>query len=258
MAPVIVPTTPFNDQKPGTSGLRKKVTVYSQPHYVANFIQSIFDVMEGIQGQTVVVGGDGRFYNPEAIQIIVRMAAANGIGRLLIGRGGILSTPGRFQRHPQVQGVRRHHPVGQPQPGRPRRRFRHQVQYRQRRPGAGADHRRDIQADRRDLRIPDAGNPGYRPRPAGHDRGGHDGRDHRSGRRLCRVDGKPVRLRPDPVAVPGRQVPHGVRRAQRRHRPLCDGDPGKAPGRSGGDRAERDAPARLRRPSPGPQPGPRP
>jgi phosphoglucomutase len=93
MAPVIVPTTPFNDQKPGTSGLRKKVTVYSQPHYVANFIQSIFDVMEGIQGQTVVVGGDGRYYNPEAIQIIVRMAAANGIGRLLIGRGGILSTP---------------------------------------------------------------------------------------------------------------------------------------------------------------------
>jgi phosphoglucomutase len=93
MAPVIVPTTPFNDQKPGTSGLRKKVAVYSQPHYVANFIQSIFDVMEGIQGQTVVVGGDGRFYNPEAIQIIVRLAAANGIGRLLIGRGGILSTP---------------------------------------------------------------------------------------------------------------------------------------------------------------------
>ena len=93
MAPVIVPTTPFNDQKPGTSGLRKKVTVYSQPHYVANFIQSIFDVMEGIQGQTVVVGGDGRYYNPETIQIIVRMAAANGIGRLLIGRGGILSTP---------------------------------------------------------------------------------------------------------------------------------------------------------------------
>jgi phosphoglucomutase len=102
MAPVIVPTTPFNDQKPGTSGLRKKVTVYSQPHYVANFVQSIFDVMsgtldgaqgEGIQGQTVVVGGDGRFYNTEAIQIIVRMAAANGIARLLIGRGGILSTP---------------------------------------------------------------------------------------------------------------------------------------------------------------------
>jgi phosphoglucomutase len=98
MAPVIVPTTPFNDQKPGTSGLRKKVTVYSQPHYVANFVQSIFDVMhgaqgDGIQGQTVVVGGDGRFYNADAIQIIIRMAAANGIGRLLIGRGGILSTP---------------------------------------------------------------------------------------------------------------------------------------------------------------------
>jgi phosphoglucomutase len=61
MAPVIVPTTPFNDQKPGTSGLRKKVTVYSQPHYVANFIQSIFDVMEGIQDQSVVVGGEGLY-----------------------------------------------------------------------------------------------------------------------------------------------------------------------------------------------------
>ncbi|UEM19653.1 alpha-D-glucose phosphate-specific phosphoglucomutase [Skermanella mucosa] len=93
MAPVIVQTTPFNDQKPGTSGLRKKVAVYSQPHYVANFVQSIFDVMDGIRGQTVVVGGDGRFYNAEAIQIIIRMAAANGIGRLLVGRGGILSTP---------------------------------------------------------------------------------------------------------------------------------------------------------------------
>ncbi|EWY37568.1 phosphoglucomutase [Skermanella stibiiresistens SB22] len=93
MAPVIVNTTPFNDQKPGTSGLRKKVTVYSQPHYVANFVQSIFDVMDGIAGQTVVIGGDGRFYNAEAIQIILRMAAGNGIARVLVGRGGILSTP---------------------------------------------------------------------------------------------------------------------------------------------------------------------
>jgi phosphoglucomutase len=93
MAPVTVKTTPFNDQKPGTSGLRKKVTVYSQPHYVANFVQSIFDVMDGIAGQTVVIGGDGRFYNAEAIQIILRMAAGNGIGRVLVGRGGILSTP---------------------------------------------------------------------------------------------------------------------------------------------------------------------
>ncbi|WP_158046718.1 alpha-D-glucose phosphate-specific phosphoglucomutase [Skermanella pratensis] len=93
MAPVIVQTTPFDDQKPGTSGLRKKVAVYSQPHYVANFVQSIFDAMDGIRGQTVVVGGDGRFYNAEAIQIIIKMAAANGIGRLLVGRGGILSTP---------------------------------------------------------------------------------------------------------------------------------------------------------------------
>ncbi|HSK38776.1 MAG TPA: alpha-D-glucose phosphate-specific phosphoglucomutase, partial [Arenibaculum sp.] len=93
MTPVIVSTTPFQDQKPGTSGLRKKVGVYRQPHYVANFIQSIFDVMDGIQGATVVVGGDGRFFNEQAIQIILKMAAANGIGRVLVGRGGILSTP---------------------------------------------------------------------------------------------------------------------------------------------------------------------
>ena len=172
MAPVIVPTTPFNDQKPGTSGLRKKVTVYSQPHYVANFIQSIFDVMrqgDGIQGQTVVVGGDGRFYNPEAIQIIVRMAAANGIGRLLIGRGGILSTPAASNV------IRKYKAFGgiilsaSHNPGRPRRRFRHQVQYRQWRSGAGEDHRRDLQADRRDHRIPHGGNARYRPGPAGHD-----------------------------------------------------------------------------------------
>src|SRR5687768_7187736 len=93
MAPVIVPTTPFNDQKPGTSGLRKKVKVYQQPHYVANFVQSIFDAMEGLEGATLVIGGDGRYFNPEAIQIILKMAAANGVGRVLVGQGGILSTP---------------------------------------------------------------------------------------------------------------------------------------------------------------------
>jgi phosphoglucomutase len=88
-----IPTTPFTDQKPGTSGLRKKVTVFQSPHYLENFVQSIFDSLEGFQGQTLVVGGDGRYYNRQAIQIILKMAAANGFGRVLVGVGGILSTP---------------------------------------------------------------------------------------------------------------------------------------------------------------------
>ncbi|MFO1127766.1 MAG: alpha-D-glucose phosphate-specific phosphoglucomutase [Rhodospirillales bacterium] len=88
-----VQTTPFDGQRPGTSGLRKKVTVFQQPHYLENFVQSIFDSLPDRQGQTLVVGGDGRYYNREAIQTILRMAAANGFGRALVGAGGILSTP---------------------------------------------------------------------------------------------------------------------------------------------------------------------
>ncbi len=88
-----VSTKPYTDQKPGTSGLRKQVPVFQQPHYLENFIQSIFDSLEAYQGQTLVLGGDGRYYNRQAIQIILKMAAANGFGRVLVGRGGILSTP---------------------------------------------------------------------------------------------------------------------------------------------------------------------
>ncbi|HIK51630.1 MAG TPA: alpha-D-glucose phosphate-specific phosphoglucomutase [Oscillatoriales cyanobacterium M59_W2019_021] len=88
-----VSTQPFPDQKPGTSGLRKRVPVFQQRNYLENFVQSIFDSLEGYQGQTLVVGGDGRYYNRQAIQIILKMAAANGFGRVLVGRGGILSTP---------------------------------------------------------------------------------------------------------------------------------------------------------------------
>jgi phosphoglucomutase len=93
MAIQTVSTTPFADQKPGTSGLRKKVPVFQQPHYLENFVQSIFDSLEGFQGKTLVLGGDGRYYNRQAIQIILKMAAASGFGRVLVGQGGILSTP---------------------------------------------------------------------------------------------------------------------------------------------------------------------
>jgi phosphoglucomutase len=88
-----IETTPYKDQKPGTSGLRKRVPVFSQPNYVENFIQSIFDSLEGFGGQTLVIGGDGRFYNDVAIQKAIRIAAANGFGKVLVGQGGILSTP---------------------------------------------------------------------------------------------------------------------------------------------------------------------
>ena len=88
-----VPTTPYQDQKPGTSGLRKKVPHFQQPNYVENFIQSIFDSLEGFEGKTLVIGGDGRYFNREVIQIALKMAAAAGFGRVLVGRGGILSTP---------------------------------------------------------------------------------------------------------------------------------------------------------------------
>ena len=93
-----IPTTPFSGQRPGTSGLRKKTRVFMQSHYVENFVQSVFDAVQEIsvndfRDRDLIVGGDGRYYNRTAIQTIVRMAAANGFGRVQVGRGGILSTP---------------------------------------------------------------------------------------------------------------------------------------------------------------------
>lgn len=92
-AVLTVPTKPFPGQRPGTSGLRKKVREFQAPHYLENFVQSLFDILPQARGGTLVLGGDGRFHNDRAIQVILRMAAANGIGRVLVGRGGILSTP---------------------------------------------------------------------------------------------------------------------------------------------------------------------
>ena len=88
-----IATTPFDDQKPGTSGLRKRVPVFQQPHYLENFVQAIFDSISPPPDATLILGGDGRYFNLEAIQIILRMAAANGFGRVLVGQNGILSTP---------------------------------------------------------------------------------------------------------------------------------------------------------------------
>ncbi|AJY44596.1 alpha-D-glucose phosphate-specific phosphoglucomutase [Martelella endophytica] len=88
-----IATTPFDDQKPGTSGLRKKVPVFSQPHYAENFIQSVFDSLDDYAGKTLVIGGDGRYLNRTVIQTAIKMAAANGFGKVMVGKGGILSTP---------------------------------------------------------------------------------------------------------------------------------------------------------------------
>ncbi len=88
-----VATKPFDGQRPGTSGLRKKVTIFQTPHYVENFVQSVFDSLEGFADKTLVLGGDGRFFNRETVQTVLKIAAANGFGRVLVGHAGILSTP---------------------------------------------------------------------------------------------------------------------------------------------------------------------
>lgn len=93
MSSRIVETTPYQDQRPGTSGLRKRVSVFCQKHYLENFVQAIFDSIDSPSGSVLVLGGDGRYYNREAIRIIVGMMAANGFSRAIVGRGGILSTP---------------------------------------------------------------------------------------------------------------------------------------------------------------------
>ncbi|MBV1926901.1 MAG: alpha-D-glucose phosphate-specific phosphoglucomutase [Rhodobacteraceae bacterium] len=89
----VISAAPIDGQIPGTSGLRKKTAVFMRPGYLENFVQSIFDAIGGAEGKTFVVGGDGRFFNAEAIQIILKMAAANGAAKVIVAQNGILSTP---------------------------------------------------------------------------------------------------------------------------------------------------------------------
>lgn len=108
MAVLTFATTPFLDQKPGTSGLRKRVTTFSQPHYLENFVQAIFNAVPALKGGLLVVGGDGRYFNDGAIQTLLRMAAANGVGKVIVGRHGLLSTPAAsllIRRHGAVGGI---------------------------------------------------------------------------------------------------------------------------------------------------------
>lgn len=88
-----IETQPFDDQKPGTAGLRRKTVVFQQPHYLENFLQAIFDVESALGDATLVIGGDGRYHNRQAIHTAVAMAAANGVARVIVARGGLLSTP---------------------------------------------------------------------------------------------------------------------------------------------------------------------
>ena len=113
-----ISTQPFLDQKPGTSGLRKKVTVFQQPHYLENFVQSIFDSVSISPNATLTLGGDGRFYNRVAVQTIIKMAAANGFAKVIVGQGGILSTPAAshiVRKHNTLGGIilsASHNPAG--------------------------------------------------------------------------------------------------------------------------------------------------
>ena len=108
MPALSIPTKPYTDQRPGTSGLRKRVPVFRQPHYLENFLQAALDALAAPPGSTLVIGGDGRFYNREAIETALRMAAANGIARAIVGAGGLLSTPAAshlIRKHAAVGGL---------------------------------------------------------------------------------------------------------------------------------------------------------
>jgi phosphoglucomutase len=163
-----VSCTPFDGQKPGTSGLRKKTRVFMEPGYLEAYVQSILNAIGGAAGKTFVVGGDGRYFNAEAIQTILRMAAANGAARAIVGQGGLLSTPAASHliRKRGTDGgfiLSASHPVGQPQPRRDRRRLRSEVQHAERRPGARGGHVADVRRDQAHHRVHHTGRSASRP-----------------------------------------------------------------------------------------------
>ena len=219
-----VATKPFADQRPGTSGLRKKVTVFQRPDYLENFIQSIFNSLEGFQGKTLVLGGDGRFFNREAIQIVIKIAAANGFGRIVVGQGGILSTPAVSALIRALDAFGGIILSASHNPGGPHGDFG--IKYNIGNGGPAPEniteaifaHTKTISG----YKIADAAGRRYRPPWDGQGRG-HGDRGGRSGHAISRADEDPVRLRRDPRAVRV-GFPHALRRHARGHRPLCARD----------------------------------
>ena len=220
-----VPTTPFEGQKPGTSGLRKKTALFMEPGYLENFVQSVFDAVGGLGGKTLTLGGDGRYFNDRAIQTILRMAAANGAARVLVGRNGLLSTPAAsavIRAHDTDGGLiltASHNPAGE--------QGDFGIKYNMP-SGAPAPESVTDAIHRRSLEIgevPDPGRPGRgslddrRALLERNERGGH-----RSGGHPCRSPAPPLRLRRHPRALRF-GIHHVLRCHARGDRPLREGHP---------------------------------